>query len=129
MPSELGEEVRTSRFPMNPDLLPCAALLSRRDVLRVGPLSLGASLLPSAWARAMETSGNAKAAPHAKADSVIFLWMGGGVTHIDSFDPKPHAPEEIRGTLATISTSLPGVHFGEPMSQLARIADLERPRF
>ncbi len=123
MPSELGEEVRMSRFPMNPDLLPCAALLSRRDVLRVGPLSLGASLLPSAWARAMETSGNAKAAPHAKADSVIFLWMGGGVTHIDSFDPKPHAPEEIRGTLATISTSLPGVHFGEPMSQLARIAD------
>ncbi len=29
--------------------------------------------------------------------SVIYLWMGGGVTHIDSFDPKPAAPEEIRG--------------------------------
>ncbi|MCA9203749.1 MAG: DUF1501 domain-containing protein, partial [Planctomycetales bacterium] len=44
-----------------------------------------------------------------KAQSVIFLWMAGGVTHIDSFDPKPNAPIEVRGTLETISTSLPGV--------------------
>lgn len=78
-----------SRFQMNPGLLPCASLLSRRDVLRVGSLSIGASLLPSAWSSAAETSTNAKAAPNAKADSVIFLWMGRGVTHIDSFDPKP----------------------------------------
>jgi len=112
-----------SRFPMNRTLLPRASLLSRRDVLRVGPLSIAGSLLPHAWASAAETSTNAKTSPQSKADSVIFLWMGGGVTHIDSFDPKPHAPEKIRGTLGTISTSLPGAHFGEPMSQLARIAD------
>lgn len=106
-----------NRIPMSPAMLPCASLLSRRDVLRVGSLSIGATLVPAEWSSAAET-GTA-----ARADSVIFLWMGGGVTHIDSFDPKPHSPEEIRGTLGTISTSLPGVHFGEPMSQLARIAD------
>jgi hypothetical protein len=49
--------------------------------------------------------------------------MGGGVTHIDSFDPKPLAPEEIRGTLGAISTALPGVQFGEVMPHLARIAN------
>lgn len=102
---------------MNSSVLPCASLLSRRDVLKLGSVSVGATLLPTQWTNAAESSADAK------ADSVIFLWMGGGVTHIDSFDPKPHAPEQIRGTLGTISTSLPGVHFGEPMSQLARIAD------
>ena len=43
------------------------------------------------------------------------LWMAGGVTHIDSFDPKPQAPVEIRGTLTDIATSMPGVRFCEPV--------------
>lgn len=104
-----------------PSTLPCARLLSRRDVLRVGALSVGASVIPWGWGQA----GEAVAPPTEKprADSVIFLWMGGGVTHLDSFDPKPHAPEEIRGTLGAISTTLPGVQFGEVMPQLAQIAD------
>ncbi|MFN7682426.1 MAG: DUF1501 domain-containing protein, partial [Planctomyces sp.] len=74
--------------------------------------------MPSAWA----ASGTGTS-PAASADSVIFLWMGGGVSHIDSFDPKPQAPQEIRGTLSAISTALAGVHFTEVMPQLARIAD------
>ncbi len=102
-----------------PSFLPCSRLLSRRDVLRVGALSVAASVLPSGWSRADE----ARPTEKPRADSVIFLWMGGGVTHIDSFDPKPHAPEEIRGTLGAISTTLPGVQFGEVMPQLAQIAD------
>ncbi|MFN5535158.1 MAG: DUF1501 domain-containing protein, partial [Planctomyces sp.] len=74
--------------------------------------------MPSAWA----VSGTGTS-PAASADSVIFLWMGGGVSHIDSFDPKPQAPQEIRGTLSAISTALAGVQFTEVMPQLARIAD------
>src|SRR5690606_27483034 len=50
-------------------------------------------------------------------------WMGGGVTHIDSFDPKPEAPEEIRGTLTAIPTVLPGVNFCETMPHMAAVAD------
>jgi hypothetical protein len=49
--------------------------------------------------------------------------MAGGVTHIDSFDPKPDAPAAVRGTLSDISTNLSGVRFCETIPQLAAIAD------
>ncbi|MBW3539043.1 MAG: DUF1501 domain-containing protein [Planctomycetes bacterium] len=91
-------------------------LPGRRDVLRVGSLTLAAALWPG-------SNGRAANAATAKAKSVIYLWMGGGVTHIDSFDPKPEAPEEIRGTLTAIDTRLPGVQFCETMPHLAHIAD------
>jgi hypothetical protein len=48
--------------------------------------------------------------------------MAGGVTHIDSFDPKPDAPQDIRGTLGAIATSLVGVRFSESLPNLARQA-------
>ena len=65
----------------------------------------------------------ARAGDSAKAKSVIFLWLAGGVTHHESFDPKPDAPEEIRGTLSTIQTTLPGVRFAEVMPQMAKQTD------
>src|SRR5436190_16179157 len=101
----------------------CDGLLgiaSRRDLLRVGSLALAATALPSnSVAAAPEPRGEAVA----KAKSVIFLWMAGGVTHIDSFDPKPDAPVEVRGILGDIPTSVPGVRFCETVPQLAAIAD------
>ena len=102
----------------NSAALPCRPLLARRDLLTLGSVSAAATVMPSAWA----ASGTGTSAA-ASADSVIFLWMGGGVSHIDSFDPKPQAPQEIRGTLSAISTALAGVQFTEVMPQLARIAD------
>ena len=102
----------------NSAALPCRPLLARRDLLTLGSVSAAATVMPSAWA----VSGTGTS-PAASADSVIFLWMGGGVSHIDSFDPKPQAPQEIRGTLSAISTALAGVQFTEVMPQLARIAD------
>ena len=95
-------------------------LPSRRDVLRVGSLTLSASLLAGQGPRADAARSQE---PTGKAKSVIFLWMGGGFTHIDSFDPKPEAPEEIRGELTSIDTSLPGVQFSETLPRLAQIAD------
>ena len=97
------------------------SLVCRRDLLKVGPLALSASVLPGLL------TGRANAAfnpsPTAKAKSVIFLWMGGGVTHLDSLDPKPEAPEQVRGTLSTIATATPGVHFSEVCSNLAAISN------
>jgi hypothetical protein len=96
------------------------SLVNRRDLLRVGSLSLAASLWPDGW-----RSATAKPAHHvesAKARSVILLWMAGGVTHIDSFDPKPDAPETIRGTLRAIATNVPAVRFCESLPCLARQA-------
>ena len=95
--------------------------LSRRDLLWHGSVGVGAAMLPNflqAGTRAAFHPSDTK-----KAESVIFLWMGGGVTQFESFDPKPDAPEEIRGTLGAISTSVPGVQFGEVMTELARQAD------
>ncbi len=94
--------------------------LSRREVLRIGSMSLSASLLPGVAAAGDSESA---AGDGASAKSVIFLWMAGGVTHLDSFDPKPEAPEEVRGTLGAIDTVLPGVQFSETMPRLARMAD------
>lgn len=99
---------------------PILGRLTRRDALRVGSITLSTSLLSSMGIQAASSLGREHPGP---AKSVIYLWMGGGVTHIDSLDPKPEAPEEIRGTLEAIDTALPGVHFSEACPNLARIAD------
>lgn len=88
------------------------SLLSRRDLLRAGGVAVAASALPFA-----------KAAAPAKAKSVLFLWLAGGVTHHESFDPKPDAPMEIRGELKTIQTALPATLFSEVMPCMAKQAD------
>src|SRR5487761_775824 len=94
-------------------------LFSRRELLRVGSVGVSASL----WPGVADASMHGDNAPPAKTRSVVLLWMAGGVTHHDSLDPKPEAPEEIRGTLSTIATRLPGVHFAESCPRLARVAD------
>ena len=48
-----------------------------------------------------------------KAKSVIVLWLWGGPSHIDMFDPKPDAPSDFRGPFGTIPTRTPGMHFTE----------------
>lgn len=88
-------------------------LLNRRDMLKIGSLGVAASLLPDSL--------QSSEPQRASADSVILLWMAGGVTHIDSFDPKPDASEAIRGSLGTVQTNLPGVRFGEVMPRMARV--------
>src|SRR5262245_51319320 len=88
-------------------------LLTRRDALRVAAAGITAAALPLPGLANTRTT---------KVKSVIVLWMAGGVTHHDSFDPKPLAPEEIRGTLATIPTALPGVRFTEVMPNMAKVA-------
>ena len=97
------------------------SLVCRRDLLKVGPLAISASVMPSLLTGSLRAE--VAVAPKAKAKSIIFLWMAGGVTHIDSLDPKPDAPEQIRGTLQAIPTALPGVAFSEVCPNLARVAD------
>ena len=95
-------------------------LLHRRDLLRLGCVGIAGSLLPAG------VQATSRPQPAARARSVILLWLAGGVTHLESFDPKPEAPEEIRGTLRPIQTCLPSVHFAEVMpcmaSQLRHVA-------
>lgn len=100
--------------------------MQRRDVLRVGSLSVAASVLPASLLAGKSAQAAGKGEPReggGKAKSVIFLWMAGGVTHIDSFDPKPDAPVEVRGILDDMPTNVPGTRFCETLPHLAKIAD------
>ena len=49
----------------------------------------------------------------------MLIWLDGGPSHFETFDPKPEAPEEIRGELGTVGTTLPGIRFGEYLPRLA----------
>ena len=97
--------------------------LSRREFLRVGGLSaLGLSL--PAFLRLREQAATASTpAPRRRATNCILLWMQGGPSHIDTFDPKPDAPAEIRGEFGTIPTRLPGVRVCEHLPLVARQFD------
>jgi hypothetical protein len=95
--------------------------VSRRDLLRVGALgALGLTL-----ADVLREEARAGAAPRwrARARSVILVYLGGGLSHHDSFDPKPEAPAEIRGIYRPIRTRVPGVHVGELLPRMARVMD------
>ncbi len=67
----------------------------------------------------------AAAAPSqaASEQSVIILWMRGGPSHIDMWDPKPEAPEDYRGEFGTISTPVPGIRLGDLLPQCASVMD------
>lgn len=92
---------------------------SRRDFLKVGALGAGGVAL-SDMLRA-----RAAAATHGKPfreKSVVWLWLSGGPTQIETFDPKMSAPAEYRSTTGETAASLPGVSFGGTFPKLARLA-------
>jgi hypothetical protein len=94
---------------------------SRRDFLRVGSLGLGGLSLP--WLRRMQAQAAAAGRPLTTDKSVIFLFLHGGPSQIETFDPKRTAPEGIRSATGEIATALPGVTFGSTFTRLARLAD------
>jgi uncharacterized protein (DUF1501 family) len=91
---------------------------SRRTFLRVGGLAAFGLTLPT-YLRAMAQ----QPAATAKAKRCILLWMQGGPSHHDTFDPKPDAPAEVRGEFGTIATTLPGVRFADTLPMLAQQTD------
>ncbi len=94
--------------------------LSRRQFLRAGVLGgLGLSLADVLRSEALAAPTN----PLPTAKSVILLWLQGGVSHHETFDPKPDAPADIRGEMKAIATRLPGVHVNEYLPKLAGIMD------
>ncbi|HEY1187175.1 MAG TPA: DUF1501 domain-containing protein [Gemmata sp.] len=94
------------------------AALSRRDVLRAGALA-GLSLPTLLRAEAANKGG--ALAKGARAKSVILVYLGGGLSHHDSFDPKPDAPDDIRGKYATIPTAVSGLRIGEKLPLMAKV--------
>jgi hypothetical protein len=90
--------------------------LSRRNFLQVGSLGIAGLTLPNLL-RAKE----AGAALNNK--SVIWVWLGGGPTHVETFDPKMDAPREYRSTTGECKTNIPGVSIGGTYPKLAKCMD------
>lgn len=95
---------------------------SRRWFLEAGLAGAGAlSLAPFIGAPAQAAAANGK--PGGDKKAVILFWLSGGPSHIDMWDPKPDAPQEIRSPFAPIATRIPGVQFTEHLPLQASIAD------
>lgn len=93
---------------------------SRRTLLRAGAIPLLGLDLPRLLAA---DRGQSATNGRAREKSCIFIYQYGGLSQLDSWDPKPDGPAEIRGPYRPIATSVPGVQVGELMPRLARIAD------
>lgn len=95
--------------------------VSRRHVMRIGGLSaLGLGL--GDFFR-LRNANAAESSLEPKAKSCILIWLDGGPSHLETFDPKPDAPEEVRGPLETVATNVDGVRVGECLERTAQIMD------
>jgi len=95
-------------------LTPTCSGMQRRDFLRLGLWGMTGLTMPRI------SQAQAQAAPSLPKDtSVIWLWLGGGPSQIETFDPKMDAPVEFRSTTGEVQTSLPGVTFGGTFPKLA----------
>ena len=95
-------------------------LSTRRDFLRVGVIG-GLGLTLGQYFEILHAAPSDSAEP--KADAAIFIYLAGGMSHIDTFDPKPNAPIEYRGELGSVDTKIDGVRFGGLLKQTAKVAD------
>src|ERR1700693_6003901 len=92
------------------------ALMTRRRWLQSGGAFVSSLLLPRLL-RAREGQPD-----NAPAKQAIVIYLQGGLSHYESFDPKPNAPEARRGEFGSIATSVPGVRFAEYLPRLAQRA-------
>src|SRR4051794_2408404 len=93
---------------------------TRRDFLKIGALGATGLALPDLLrARAAAAQDGSPT----KGTSVVWLWLGGGPTHVETFDPKMSAPAEYRSVTGSVKTVLPGVELGGNFEKVAKSAD------
>ncbi len=98
-------------FPFASRIEPIGRLPCRRDWLRLAwPVILAAG------------SGRAVAAGKPRAKSILVVFTSGGMSQLDTWDPKPNAPEEIRGAFGSVATAVPGLRFCEHLPRIAKLA-------
>ena len=102
--------------------------LNRRDFLSRTARTCFGLTIGGSMAKLFDSTAHAAdaAVVHAgggKAKHVIYLYMSGGMTHLDTFDPKPDAPSEYRGPVESISTNVDGIQLGHCLPGLAKHAD------
>jgi hypothetical protein len=102
--------------------------VTRRDLLRVGGsamlgMSLGQLFQLNAWGNNSSETSGAGGKGFGKAKSVILVYLQGGPSHLDLWDPKPNVPDNVKSVFAPIDTKLPGVQVCETMPKLAQVLD------
>lgn len=99
--------------------------VTRRHFVRVGGLTgLGLGICDFfQLQRAMAASPPTNPRNTAMAKSCILIWLDGGASHLDTFDPKPEAPSEVRGPFDSINTNLTGIRISEHMPETAKMLD------
>ena len=98
--------------------------VSRRELIRVGGAGLlGISLANILQLEARGGGASPGQAGFKKAKNFIFIFLQGGPSHLDIWDPKPDAPDNIRGDFSPIPSKVPGLHVSEVMPNLAKVLD------
>ena len=97
--------------------------LTRRDLLQAGASGLLGLSLADLTKPAAQATGSSRPRHHGRAKNVILLYLYGAMSQIDTLDPKPDAPAEIRGPFGSIASSIPGVRIGSPLPLLASRLD------
>jgi uncharacterized protein (DUF1501 family) len=92
--------------------------LHRRNLLRLGVGAFGLSLADFLGVRQQVGASRPETSPRATSCIVLYCW--GGMSHHETWDPKPDAPREYRGEFRPIATAVPGIRIGEHMPRLAR---------
>ncbi len=98
-------------------------LLPRRTALQAGAIGL-LGLGMNHLSVLQQAAGGSDAVRSLKARRVIYVFLSGGLSQIDSFDPKPDAPADIRGEFHTIATQTPGLRICEHLPRLAQRSQL-----
>ena len=99
--------------------------ITRRNFVRVGGLSaLGMGLGQFFHRRRLTASApSTHGDKSTQARSCILIWLDGGASHLDLFDPKPNAPSEVRGPFGSIATRLTGIRISEHLPQTSNLMD------
>src|SRR5687767_8758873 len=101
----------------------CAGM-PRRDFLQLGLGGLlGVGMTDILRLQASAASSAKLAQASGRKVNCIMIWLDGGPSHYETFDPKPDAPSEIRGEFKPIPTAAPGIQFSEAVPKLASVAD------
>jgi uncharacterized protein DUF1501 len=97
----------------------------RRDFLKAGVLGVlgGLSMTDLFMLKAHAAAKQGDTSAQSPCESVILIWQGGGPSHIDTWDPKPDAPDEIRGTFDPLETSVSGIRISDRLPLTAKQMD------
>ncbi len=100
-------------------IIPCTGPLNRRGFMRLGMMGF-ASL---SWHGLLRLRAENATKPAGEKTAVILVWLRGGCSHLDTYDPKPDIGSEYRGPFKTISSKVPGMQLTELIPLQAKIAD------